>query len=802
MKGIAKYRLAASTFIEPTVGKWPAWSGLVSPIPASLNLVHHQINLMVSYLSNPAAHVAAARDPELAGGNFMDIPVSRSEEVRNLLEQTRTKRAGSIELAYVFMKFVKQLASEAQGESLESFYLKIPDQLRGFVELVYDYFNRPNVRVLESLLYESKFYDPTLQSFVMSTLHEDGDRRFLVNTPRIPTGNEIELEVPFASEEIDKLFRLDTEPQALHEIAELFRSKYVDANAILPFLSDQPLSSPDTWREKGVRVRYFGHACVLVEWNGVSILTDAFIPVRPDRVGVSRFSFDDLPPRIDFVLITHNHHDHYSFETLLRLRHRIDCLVVPRSHGVLYGDLSLKWLSMKLGFRNVLELDPLESINLPDGEIVGAPFFGEHADLALGKSAYIVRCGKQRLLFAADSDCLDPEVYKNVRRYVGPVQTAFISTEGEGAPFSWVNGPLLPQKPKPEIDRQRRYHSCNGARALQLIEALGSSQIYVYAMGLEPWAEQLLGSVTGRDSERWRESEQLLKGARGRGAWVAKRLDGACSIELLDNARSGLMMTGQGPNERSRLAYWHERVREFEPLELQWNTPPSNVVNETSMNTAMVYPVIGEIADDGQWAQFDLLTISVVAFLCSVIPLTEQEDIGFVLQCDCANAEGGTVSHLRFPMEVDMSGDPAISGIRDRVSHLIEGAMIHRISESAMSDTIRQLEERMRRQHTGIELLVCLGTPSSEVALDQSNEPNRASLRIILSQQGANSFVFSVQSRSAELDESFCSQFGDYLGKALEIASKSPDQRLSEVRRIFRLQTKSKAARAEAEFQF
>src|SRR5262249_31934936 len=150
---------------------------------------------------------------------------------------------------------------------------------------------------------------------------------------------------------------------------------------------------------------------------------DPCVGAIPASGGLDRFSFCDLPERIDFVLVTHDHYDHFSLETLLRLRARIGCLIVPKSFGLLCGEVSLKLLARKLGFKSVVELDALDSIALPDGEIIGVPFLGEHGDLAQGKIAYAVRAGKEQVLFAADSDCLEREIYENVRRSIGRVQT-------------------------------------------------------------------------------------------------------------------------------------------------------------------------------------------------------------------------------------------------------------------------------------------------------------------------------------------------------------------------------------------
>lgn len=37
----------------------------------------------------------------------------------------------------------------------------------------------------------------------------------------------------------------------------------------------------------------------------------------------------DLPERIDYVVLTHNHADHVLIETLLALRFRVDTIVMP-----------------------------------------------------------------------------------------------------------------------------------------------------------------------------------------------------------------------------------------------------------------------------------------------------------------------------------------------------------------------------------------------------------------------------------------------------------------------------------------
>src|SRR5437588_1201741 len=110
---------------------------------------------------------------------------------------------------------------------------------------------------------------------------------------------------------------------------------------------------------------------------------------------ISRYTYLDLPDQIDYALITHCHQDHVLFETLLQIRHRVKHVVVPRNGGGALQDPSLKLILRNTGFKSVIELSDLESLPLPDGEIVGLPFFGEHADLDIrSKLAYLVRIGK------------------------------------------------------------------------------------------------------------------------------------------------------------------------------------------------------------------------------------------------------------------------------------------------------------------------------------------------------------------------------------------------------------------------
>lgn len=528
------YRLADQTAVEPLVNKWVAWPHVFSPVPYSLHLANYQRGVLASYLQNPEIHVKSSRNPKLLGGPFADIPVDRAPEVRILLNDFEKEHKAELELARALTEFQITLSIEAKGQGINSFYERIPEPLGGFVELVYDYFYHPVVRCLENLFYASSYYKEHLQSVRLFTQVRDDSRAYYMSTPRLPEPSQIDWELPFRSESIDTLFGLDTRPLPLGEIRELFGLQVADEDRLMPLLTSKPAPVVEPWRGSGVRVRYFGHACVLLESNGVAILIDPFISVLPKEGGEARFTFCDLPVHIDFVLITHGHHDHFVFESLLRLRNRIGCLVVPKSSGIFYGDISLKLMAQQIGFRYVQEIDVLESIYFPGGEIIGAPFFGEHSDLPHAKSAYVIRFGKENFLFAADSNCLDSRVYKHLRDILGPIRTVFLGMEFIGAPLSWVYGPLLPIPPLHSHNMSRRSNGSDAKAALVLLEAVEADRIYIYAIGREPWLKHFMALAPEDGDSYIKESDKVLDRAREKGFKDARRPYG--KLELLLDA--------------------------------------------------------------------------------------------------------------------------------------------------------------------------------------------------------------------------------------------------------------------------
>lgn len=527
-----KFCLKQSTAIEPLVNQYVAWSHIMSPVPFSMHLKNYQLDVLESYLENPDIHAQSCKNPKLRSGPLVDISPERADEVRVFKEKTESELKQNLRLVNRFTTFHKKLIEESNGESLDSFYEQLPAEIRGYVELFYDYYNRPTIRFIEPMMYESPYYREDLQTLRLFTQEQHDGRAFFMSTPRLDSLNQLNLKIPFYSSLVDDLSKLGSIPQPLGEIMEKFGIASKDKDLLLSLLEKRDSKTKETWKGETARVRYFGHACVLVEWKGVSIMTDPCLGVIPENNDVECYSYDDLPEKIDYVLITHGHHDHFCLETLLRMRHRLETLVIPKANGIYYGDISLKTLAQKLNFKNVVEMDSLDSIEIPDGEILGVPFLGEHADLPHGKCAYVIRFGVEQILFAADSDCLDKQLYINLRKICGKIKNVFIGMECVGAPLNWSCGSFLPEKFNHIIEQSRRYKGCDSARATEILEALGAERLYLYAMGLEPWLEFWLGLAITEDSTQFIEAKKLLNYAKEKRYIEAKLLYGRDEMYL------------------------------------------------------------------------------------------------------------------------------------------------------------------------------------------------------------------------------------------------------------------------------
>lgn len=511
-----KLYLRGNIVMEPLFSQWYVWAHLIAPSTAPMYVAHQHLKIMQGFVAQPQVHVAAMKSPELIGGPYINYGADRVGDVRALIEKTTKQQARLIELAAAIKSLDAAVTAHPRGMSLEELYPRVPEPLRGYVELTYDLKNQPSLRLIEGLLYRSPYYNEEAQSLLLSRIDKDA-RSFIFSTPRLEEPDNLHLATPFRHPRVDALTALRRRPEALDTIRELLGVAPEKEPVLRSFLtSEPPPPAPPRYSGDGMRIRYFGHACVLIESKGVSILTDPVVSY-PYATELERFTLDDLPETIDYVLITHSHADHLMLETLLQLRARIGTIVVPKSSGALQ-DPSLRLALRNTGFGSVIEIEELDEIPVVGGAIVGLPFLGEHGDLAIrSKVAYLVRLGDRSAVIAADSNALEPKLYSRIRSLIGNVDALFLGMECEGAPMSWSYGPLMLTPLVRKMDQSRRLNGSNCERAASIVSLLEPKHVYIYAMGQEPWLGHVMGIQYTDSSPQIVESNRLIEQCRSAG---------------------------------------------------------------------------------------------------------------------------------------------------------------------------------------------------------------------------------------------------------------------------------------------
>ncbi|HEV2989918.1 MAG TPA: MBL fold metallo-hydrolase [Candidatus Angelobacter sp.] len=520
--------------VEPLVDRWYAWPHLISPATAARNITERHLKIMDSYLNAPQLHANAVKNPKMQGGPFIDYDGKRTDEIRNLRDAVKKERAHLLELSSALQSLDAMLRENARGHSLHSLYPRVPEILRGYVELLYDLNNHPSFRLLEPLLYKSRYYDRSMQSLMLQITNND-DRPFILSTPRLDSEDGLHLQLSFDAPAVDNLFQLESTPRPWSEIREMLPVRDSQERLLRSFLTPEhgPRYSP--YDGPGVRWRYFGHACILIESQGISMLFDPVLSYTYES-SLSRYTYQDLPDSIDYVLITHNHQDHILFETLLQIRHKVKNIVVPRNGNGHLQDPSLRLVLENCGFKSVIELAEMQEIRDGNVRITGLPFFGEHADLEINtKMAWAIRIGAHSMLFAADSCNIEPRVYEHIHREVGDISALFLGMECDGAPLSWVYGPLLTQRIDRGMDESRRLSGSNCEQGMHIINSFNCQEAYVYAMGQEPWLNYITSIKYTELSRPIIESNKLIEQCRQRGI-VAERLFGEKEILMESTA--------------------------------------------------------------------------------------------------------------------------------------------------------------------------------------------------------------------------------------------------------------------------
>ncbi|MFC9325580.1 MBL fold metallo-hydrolase [Kitasatospora sp. NPDC057015] len=518
--------LRRNVIAEPAVAGWYAWSYLLPPFTLAKYLKGHYRNIVESYLAQPEAHRTALEQARFQGGPFVHGREGSYERIRGWYESTAEQYAPLYELADAIDELEQKILPGLDGASMEPVYRELPEPLAGRVELFYNRDNRtPDYRFIEPLFYASPYFDPGLQQVRFSTIDRDA-REFALTTPVLEyTPEQVLVTVPLASPLLDRVFAGGLGPQELDRLTADLGLTGERAETFKDFFEPTPEPAATAPQHAPDTVEYVGHACVFVRHRGTTFLVDPVVSYSGySHESDGRFTLDDLPERIDHVLITHNHQDHMLLETLLRIRHRVGRVVVAKSTGSSLVDPGLTRILAALGFRDVVELDDLDTLETPGGTITALPFLGEHGDIRIRtKCGWLLDLDGTRILFAADSTNISPQLYAQVAATIGQVDTVFIGMESVGAPVSWLYGPLFPERLERRLDAGRRLKGSNFEQAAAIVDTLRARTVYVYAMGQEPWLGAVMCVEYDERHPAMIDSDKLVAYVRERGG-TSKRL--------------------------------------------------------------------------------------------------------------------------------------------------------------------------------------------------------------------------------------------------------------------------------------
>ncbi|WP_234542814.1 MBL fold metallo-hydrolase [Streptomyces shenzhenensis] len=506
--------LRSKAIVEPLIDRFVAWPYTIAPIQSAMNLAFLQVPLLESYLQSPQVHVTASNNPELRGGYFINIPEERADEVRELLAVIKRDRAHILRFAEAIAAGQELLRANATGFDLTPLYPKLPPELGGLVELAYDTDNQAQLRFMEPLVYTSDYYQESRQSVQLS--FETGiERPFILSTPRLPSPDVLELPIPFRHPGLAELFKARVRPSTLKHLREALELDDTQAAQLSGMLSDRPSLSEDRHIEAGGRIRYFGHACLVMQTPEAAIVSDPFISA--DSSADDRYTLDDLPDFIDLVIITHGHQDHIVLETLLQLRGRVGAIVVPRSSRGNLVDPSMALMLKHQGFP-VVEVDDFDEVEFPGGKVVATPFLGEHCDLDIrAKSTYWVQLAGKNIFVGADSSGIDPMLYRHIKGHLGSADYAFLGMECDGASLIWLYQALLTMPIPKKMSSSRKLSGSNAEQAAAIMTELGAGEAYVYAMGEEDWLGHVMATTYNEDTYQLKQIDEFLTWCKDRG---------------------------------------------------------------------------------------------------------------------------------------------------------------------------------------------------------------------------------------------------------------------------------------------
>ena len=191
-----------------------------------------------------------------------------------------------------------------------------------------------------------------------------------------------------------------------------------------------PFSKKDFEEKEGTLLVWFGHSTILMKVNGYTILTDPVLVGKRASMfsfmGPKRFNYKNHIevaelPKIDFVLMSHDHYDHLDYPTIKALSKSVDKFYMPLGVGAHFE-------SWGVPAQNIVEFEWWDEIELENLKLAFTPtrHFSGRALRDRFKTlwgSWVIK-GEQNIFFSGDSGYFPG--FKEIGEKYGPFDLTFM----------------------------------------------------------------------------------------------------------------------------------------------------------------------------------------------------------------------------------------------------------------------------------------------------------------------------------------------------------------------------------------
>jgi L-ascorbate metabolism protein UlaG (beta-lactamase superfamily) len=248
--------------------------------------------------------------------------------------------------------------------------------------------------------------------------------------------------------------------------------------------------NPAAWPDTGLHAAWLGHTTVLLKIDGITILTDPVFSTRvglsfgPVTLGIKRLVAPALRafelPKVDLILLSHAHFDHFDIPSLRLLEHRGTKVVTASRTADLLRRRRYAAVH-ELGWGDSVQVGPAE-IRAVEVNHWGARM---RNDTYRGYNGYTIHVGGRRILFGGDTAATTAfRALRSSRKFDLAIMPV-------GAYNPWIH-----------------YH-CTPEQAWEMANDAGAEFVLpvhhqTFALSSEPYLEPIsrLYAAAGRDPDR------------------------------------------------------------------------------------------------------------------------------------------------------------------------------------------------------------------------------------------------------------------------------------------------------------